>query len=57
MQYDEHVTVYQILRAMGIYDRFPAEYDAPYPYNIINEVEKRIHYLDAEYIKYNKKLG
>ena len=57
MQYDEHVTVYQILRAMNIYDRFPIEYDAPYPPNIIVEVEKRIRELDEEYIKYNKKLG
>jgi len=57
MQYDEHVTVYQILRAMEIYDRFPAEYDAPYPHNIIPEVNKRIKELDVEYIKYNKQLG
>jgi hypothetical protein len=57
MQYDEHVTVYQILRAMEIYDRFPAEYDAPYPHNIISEVNKRIKELDTDYVKYNKKLG
>ncbi len=42
---------------MGIYDRFPTEYDAPYPHNIIDEVDKRIKELDVEYIKYNKKLG
>lgn len=57
MQYDEHVTVYQILRAMEIYDRFPAEYEAPYPHNIISEVNKRIKELDTEYVKYNKRLG
>ena len=57
MQYDEHVTVYQILRAMDIYDRFPAEYDAPYPHNILIEVNKRILELDKEYIIYNNRLG
>lgn len=57
MQYDEHVTVYQILRKMGIHDKFPVEYDTPYPLTIIEEVEKRIHELDKEYIKYNNKLN
>jgi len=57
LQYDEHVTVYQILRTMDIYDKFPTEYDAPYPHNIIKEVEKRIEELNTEYIKYNKKLS
>ena len=56
MQYDEHVTVYQMLRDMNIYDKFPKEYDAPYPHNIIKEVEKRIDELNKEYINYNKKL-
>lgn len=57
MQYDEHVTVYQILRSMNIYNKFPIEYGAPYPNSLIKEIDSRIHELDNEYIKYNKKLA
>lgn len=57
MQYDEHVTVYQILRSMNIYNKFPIEYGAPYPNSLITEIDNRIHELDKQYIKYNKKLA
>ena len=57
LQYDEHVTVYQILRKMNIYDRFPIQYGAPYPINIMEYIEKRIEELNNLHIKYSKKLG
>ena len=57
LQYDEHVTVYQILRKMNIYDRFPIQYGAPYPSDIMEKIEKRIEELNNLHIKYSKKLG
>lgn len=56
LQYDEHVTVYQILRKMNIYDRFPIQYGAPYPSDIMEKIEKRIEELNNLHIKCSKKL-
>ena len=57
LEYDQHVTVYQILREMGIYDRFPIQYDAPYPVKIRDCIEERIQELKSQHQKYSKKLG
>ena len=57
LQYDEHVIVYQILRKMNIYNRFPIEFDAPYPINLLEEIENRINELNDKYIKCNKQLN
>ena len=57
LQYDEHVTVYQILRQMEIYDKFPIQYGAPYPQTLMEKIEERIEFLNIKYNKYNKLLG
>ena len=57
LEYDQHVTVYQILREMGIYDRFPIQYDAPYPVKIRDCIEERIQELKSQHQKYSKQLG
>jgi len=57
LQYDEHVTVYQILRQMEIYDKFPIQYDTPYPQTLMKKTEERIKYLNEQHTRYNKRLG
>ena len=57
LQYDEHVTVYQILRQMEIYDKFPIQYGTPYPQTLMQKIEERILYLNQQYHRYNKQLG
>ena len=57
LQYDEHVTVYQILRQMEIYDKFPVNYGTPYPEELMKKIDERINYLNKQYQKYNKRLG
>ena len=57
LQYDEHVTVYQILRQMEIYDKFPVNYGTPYPEDLMQKIDERINYLNKQYQKYNKRLG
>jgi hypothetical protein len=57
LQYDEHATVYQILRQMNIYDKFPAQYGTPYPQQLRQKIEERITYLNVKRDKYSKKLG
>ncbi len=57
LQYDEHVTVYQILRQIEIYDKFPIQYGTPYPQTLMQKIEERIIYLNTQYHKYNKRLG
>lgn len=57
LQYDEHATVYQILRQMNIYDKFPAQYGTPYPQELRQKIEERITYLNIKRDKYSKKLG
>ena len=57
LQYDEHVTVYQILREINIYDKFPLQYGAPYPENLMEKIEERINELNIQYRIYSKKLG
>jgi len=57
LQYDEHVTVYQILRQMEIYDKFPIQYGTPYPQILMQKIEERILYLNQQYHRYNKQLG
>ena len=57
LQYDEHVTVYQILRQMEIYDKFPIQYGTPYPQTLMQKIEERIIYLNKEHHRYNKRLG
>lgn len=57
LQYDEHATVYQILRKMDIYDKFPAQYGTPYPQQLREKIEERITYLNIKHDKYSKKLG
>ena len=57
LQYDEHATVYQILRQMNIYDKFPAQYGTPYPQELRQKIEERITYLNLKRDKYSKKLG
>ena len=54
LQYDEHVTVYQILRHMEIYDKFPVNYGTPYPEELMKKIDERINYLNKQYQKYNK---
>ena len=57
LQYDEHVTVYQILRQMEIYDKFPIQYGTPYPQTLMQKIEERIIYLNQQHHRYNKRLG
>ena len=57
LQYDEHVTVYQILRKMEIYDKFPAHYETPYPEELMPKIDERINYLNKKYQKLSKLLG
>lgn len=57
LQYDEHATVYQILRQMNIYDKFPAQYGTPYPQQLREKIEERITYLNLKRDRYSKKLG
>jgi hypothetical protein len=57
LQYDEHATVYQILRKMNIYDKFPAQYGTPYPQQLREKIEERITYLNLKRDRYSKKLG
>lgn len=57
LQYDEHATVYQILRQMNIYDKFPAQYGTPYPQLLRQKIEERITFLNIKRDKYSKKLG
>ena len=57
LQYDEHVTVYQILRQMEIYDKFPVHYGTPYPEDLMQKIDERINYLNKQYQKFNKRLG
>lgn len=54
LQYDEHVTVYQILREMQIYDKFPIQYGTPYPQNLMQKIDQRIDVLNKLYCKYSK---
>ena len=56
LEYDEHVTVYQILRELNI-KKFPIDYGAPYPKNLLPEIDKRIKDLSLEYKKYNLKIN
>lgn len=57
LQYDEHATVYQILREMNIYDKFPAQYGTPYPQELRHKIEDRISYLNIKRDKYSKNLS
>ena len=57
LQYDEHVTVYQILRQMEIYDKFPIQYGTPYPGTLMQKIEERIKYLNMQHHKYSKCLS
>ena len=57
LQYDEHATVYQILREMKIYDKFPAQYGTPYPLELRQKIEERITYLNIKRNKYSKHLA
>ena len=57
LQYDEHATVYQILREMNIYDKFPAQYGTPYPLELRQKIEERITYLNIKRNKYSKHLA
>jgi hypothetical protein len=57
LQYDEHTTVYQILREMKIYDKFPAQYGTPYPLELRQKIEERITYLNIKRNKYSKHLA
>ncbi len=57
LQYDEHATVYQILREMNIYDKFPAQYGTPYPQDLREKIEDRIKYLNIKRQQYSRHLG
>lgn len=57
MQYDEHVTVYHILRHIGLKDKFPCQYGAPFPSNIMETLGRRITELQNDHKRYTKKLG
>lgn len=45
--YDQHVTIYEILRKTGSMD-FPAKYNTPYPHDLLSHIGKKLDALKAE---------
>lgn len=49
LRYIRHLAVYKALRASGIYDRDPLQFDEPYPQNLFSLVEQEKDRLQQEY--------
>lgn len=50
IKYDKHVTFYQIIRnQMGETTKYPREYNAPYPTELLGKIEARVKELADEY--------
>lgn len=56
VEYDDHVTIYNIMRKIGIRDRFPKDFNAPYPTELMNMITKRLVELQAIQQKLDEEL-
>ena len=50
-KYLRHISVYKALRSAGIKDKFPFDYDEPYPTDFFDLISKHAYKIQAEYDK------
>ena len=55
VKYDKHTSIYKHIRTLGIKDKYPSDYGAPYPPMFLLTIEKRINQirLEIETIEYD----
>lgn len=55
IKYDKHTSIYHHLRNLGIKDKYPSDFGAPYPPMFLLIIDRRINQIrrDIEYIEYD----